>query len=83
MAKHSMRLPSRKPAKALLAKLDHKDHGEFQSDLLDALWDAHEADELPQPIVELLCDWVAHAHFEDSPVVQQRVAEVRGKTASV
>lgn len=78
-----LRLPSRKPAMGLLAKLDHHDREAFQTILLDALWDAEEASSLPPSIVELLCDWVAHAHFQDSPVVQQRRAEVRRQSAVV
>ena len=82
MAEYLSRLPNRKPAKALLAKLEGKDREEFQSDLLEALWDAHDADALPQSIVGVLSEWVAHAHFEDSPVVAQRLEEVRGRVAS-
>ena len=78
-----LRLPGRKPAMELLAKLDRKDREDFQSALLDALWDAHQARVLPRQIVVLLRDWTAHAHFEDSPVAQQRIAEARRGAASV
>lgn len=74
-----MRLPALGPSKELLAKLDHDERGKFQSDLLEALWDAHEASALPQPIVELLRDWIARSHFGSDPVTQQRLAEVRAK----
>ena len=78
-----LRLPGRQPAMELLAKLDRKDREDFQSALLDALWDAHEARVLPTRIVVLLRDWTAHAHFEDSSVAQQRIAEARRGAASV
>ena len=78
-----LRLPSRKAAMELLAKLDHQDREEFQSALLDALWDAHEASVLPTRIVVLLRDWTAHSHCEASPVAQQRMAEARRSAASV
>lgn len=81
MAEYSMQLPSRKPAKALLAKLDEEDRDEFQSELLDALWDAHEASALPTPIVELMRGWIAHAHFDDSPLAQERLAKAPGRAS--
>ena len=78
-----LRLPNRKPAKDLLAKLGQDDRDRFQADLLDVLWDAHEARTLPSEIVVLLRDWTAHAHFEDDPIAQQRIAEARRSSASV
>ena len=81
MAEYSLQLPSRKPAKALLAKLDQEGREDFQSELLDALWDAHEANALAPPIVELLRGWIAHAHFEDSPVAQERLAKAQGRAS--
>lgn len=82
MAEYSLQLPSRKPAKALLAKLNQQDRDHLQSDLLDVLWDANEKSPLPQPVIDVLCDWIAHAHFEDSPLAQQRIAEARRRTAN-
>jgi hypothetical protein len=78
-----LHLPNRKPAMDLLGRLGQADRDRFQMALLDALWDAHEADTLPSEIVVLLRDWTAHAHFEDSPIAQQRIAEVRRSAASV
>jgi hypothetical protein len=83
MTELSLHLPPRKLAKALLAKLDQESQKEFQSELLDALWDEHEAEGLPTRITVLLRDWIAHAHFEDSPLAQERLANARRRASSV
>jgi hypothetical protein len=82
MAEYSKPLASRMPGKALLNKLDLDDRDEFYVSLIEALWDAHESDTLPQPIVDLLRDWVAYARFDKSSEAQERVAEARRQTAS-
>lgn len=78
-----LHLPNRKPAMDLLGRLGQGDRDRFQLALLDALWDAHEARTLPSEIVVLLRDWTAHAHFEDSPIARQRIAEARRSATSV
>ena len=65
----------------LIARLDQETRNEFSAELLDALWDAYEAGDLPTQIVLLLRDWTARAHFADSPVVQERLTQA-GKGAS-
>lgn len=82
MTEFSLHLPARKSAKALLAKLDQESRDELSAELLDALWDAHEAGALPSQIAELLRDWIAHARFEDSPVVQERLADARRRSST-
>lgn len=75
MADFTMRLPARKSAMSLLAKLDHRSHYEFTGELLDALWDAYDDGELPEGVMVLLRDWTARAHFLDSPSVSDRLRE--------
>jgi hypothetical protein len=77
MPDFSQGLPARKASITLLAKLDLGEREKLNSELLDALWDAHEQGTLPSSIAQLLRDWVAHAHFEDSSVAQQRLREAR------
>ena len=78
MTKFSLRLPARAKTKELLARLDPKDHIEFDSRLLHALWAAHESGSLPLDITMLLRGWLAHALFETSAEVQGRTATLRG-----
>ncbi|HLF43666.1 MAG TPA: hypothetical protein VJA46_09095 [Acidimicrobiia bacterium] len=82
MTEFSLRLPARKLSVELIARLDQETRDQFNAQLLDALWDAHEAGTLPATIVVLLRDWTAKAHFADSPVVQERLAEARGNGAT-
>lgn len=81
MTEFSLRLPARKPAMELIAKLDQETRDDFNAELLDALWDAHETGILPARIVVLLRDWTAHAHFADSPIAQERLAEARARAS--
>ena len=83
MTEYSMRLPSRKASAELFAKLDQQARDEFRGELLDALWDAHEAGDLPEQVVLLLRDWTARAHFADSPVARERLAEVKGYGSAI
>lgn len=82
MTEFLLRLPSRKPAVALLAKLDRAAQDEFLSELLHTLWDSYEDEGLPPRVSQLLRGWLAHAHFETSPVVQERIAEVKRLASS-
>ncbi|MEX2251201.1 MAG: hypothetical protein WD895_03915 [Acidimicrobiia bacterium] len=82
MTEFSLRLPARKVSMELIARLDQETRDEFSAELLDALWDAHEAGDLPATIVVLLRDWTAKAHFTDSPIVQERLAEARGHAST-
>jgi len=66
----------------LIARLDQATRDEFDAELLDALWDAHEAGDLPKKIVILLRDWTAHAHFADSPIAKERLGEARGQAST-
>lgn len=81
MADFSMSLPARKAAMSLLARLDPATRDEFTTELLEALWDAHEEDRLPENVLMLLREWTARAHFLDSPVARQRVHDARHANA--
>ena len=78
----SLRMPAREPSIELLAQLEPESQGEFARQLLDVLWDSHDAGELPKSVTLFLRDWIAHAHAATSPVVQSRLADARHTVTS-
>ncbi len=83
MTESTRRLPGRKSSIEVLAGLDQAARDKFGEELLDALWECHEAGDLPPSIVRLLRDWIAHAHFETDPVVRERLADARRRASTV
>lgn len=77
MADTAFRLPAQKVAAALLAQMVPDDKTEFQLALLNELWKSHEEGMLAESVVRVIRDWVAHARFESSHVVQERLKIVK------
>ena len=83
MNEHLLRLPARKPSMELIDRLDQKARNEFSSELLEVLWDADEAGDLPGTVAVVLRDWTARAHFADSPVAQDRLNQAQRLASNI
>jgi hypothetical protein len=82
MAEYKLRLPDRKPAVAALSRLDGELGEAFAEELLHALWDCHEAGNLPDEVVLVMRDWLARASLNASPEFHDRLAKARNGTAT-
>ena len=72
----SLPLPNLGRSVQLLDRLGKSDTERFTHDLLEVLWAAAAAGELPNQVAIFLRDWIAHAFFEQDQETQRRLREL-------
>jgi hypothetical protein len=75
----TLQLPPKKPSIDRLGRLDAASRHQLTDDLLHAIWESDESGELPPGISHVVRGWVAHARFEQDPVIAERRAQIRGQ----
>lgn len=77
MTEFTLQLPPRKASINRLGRLDAHSRQRLTDDLLHAIWEADESGDLPPGISHVVRGWVAHARFEQDPVIAERRAQLR------
>lgn len=77
MTEFTLQLPPKKSSISRLGRLNADSRQKLTDDLLHAIWESDGSGELPPAISHVVRGWVAHARFEQDPVIAERRAQVR------